>query len=265
LSPAIIRSADSVLHNSLSTAVARRLIALKPAKGVRLPKLERRDISPRGPVAASAFLKAAATSRWEALCYVLLAGGHRPGEALALRWTDLDGTIVRVQRSLSSTADGAFTFRDVKTSNGRRAVDLSPVAVEAIARHRERQRAERDAAAADWIDLDLIFCTARGTPIDWRTTARRYIRPIFAAVGTSNFRPYDLRHSNATLLLLARVSPEVVSERLGHHSAAFLLDPECLRALVRMRRVPQVGTGDGAVPASALLLRSNQLVPQPCD
>jgi integrase len=35
---------------------------------------------------------------------------------------------------------------------------------------------------------------------------------------------YDLRHTHATLLLLAGENPKVVSERLGHANVAFTLD-----------------------------------------
>jgi integrase len=39
-----------------------------------------------------------------------------------------------------------------------------------------------------------------------------------------SLRPYDLRHTGATLLLLAGVSPKVVSERLGHSTITLTLD-----------------------------------------
>jgi integrase len=45
-----------------------------------------------------------------------------------------------------------------------------------------------------------------------------------AAKLPTNFRLYDLRHTAATLALAAGVPPKVVSEMLGHASAAFTLD-----------------------------------------
>ena len=42
--------------------------------------------------------------------------------------------------------------------------------------------------------------------------------------GHDEFRLYDLRHSCATLLLLAGENPKVVSERLGHASITLTLD-----------------------------------------
>jgi integrase len=48
--------------------------------------------------------------------------------------------------------------------------------------------------------------------------------PILNRVGLPDIRLYDLRHTAATLALTVGVSPKVVSEQLGHSSAAFTLD-----------------------------------------
>lgn len=64
--------------------------------------------------------------------------------------------------------------------------------------------------ALKWPDLDL----GAGT-----------IRVVLKAANLpTNFRLYDLRHTAATLALEAGVQPKVVSEMLGHASAAFTLD-----------------------------------------
>jgi integrase len=47
---------------------------------------------------------------------------------------------------------------------------------------------------------------------------------LIAAKLPTDFRRYDLRHTAATLALAAGVQPKVVSEMLGHASAAFTLD-----------------------------------------
>ena len=51
----------------------------------------------------------------------------------------------------------------------------------------------------------------------------RYFKPLLESAGLPNIRLYDLRHTAATLALAAGVSPKVVSEQLGHASAAFTL------------------------------------------
>lgn len=51
-----------------------------------------------------------------------------------------------------------------------------------------------------------------------------FIRILNAAGLPTTFRLYDLRHMAATFALAAGVPPKVVSEMLGHTSAAFILD-----------------------------------------
>lgn len=57
-------------------------------------------------------------------------------------------------------------------------------------------------------------------PDGWTGNFERLVR----AAGLRHVRLHDLRHTHATLLLQAGVSPKVVSERLGHASVAFTLD-----------------------------------------
>ena len=52
----------------------------------------------------------------------------------------------------------------------------------------------------------------------------RHFKPIIKKAGISEIRLYDLRHTTATLLLLAGENPKVVSERLGHASVTLTLD-----------------------------------------
>ena len=52
----------------------------------------------------------------------------------------------------------------------------------------------------------------------------KHFKPILKRLGLPNSRLHDLRHTAATLALTVGVSPKVVSEQLGHTSAAFTLD-----------------------------------------
>jgi len=54
--------------------------------------------------------------------------------------------------------------------------------------------------------------------------AYKHFKPILKRAGLPAIRLYDLRHTAATLALTVVVSPKVVSEQLGHASAAFTLD-----------------------------------------
>lgn len=71
---------------------------------------------------------------------------------------------------------------------------------------------------------DLVFVTEFGRPIKLNSLVYKHFKPILKRAGLPKIRLYDLRHTAATLALTVGVSPKVVSEQLGHASAAFTLD-----------------------------------------
>ena len=102
---------------------------------------------------------------------------------------------------------------------------LPPSVVRALSVHKARQNEARLKAGDAWFAHDLVFCTQTGEPLDHRVLARRYFKPLLKAAGLpATIRPYDLRHSAASLLLGAGESVRLVSETLGHSSAAMTLD-----------------------------------------
>jgi integrase len=215
-----VRYVHAVLHAALAQAVKWQQLARNPATLVALPRPIRREPRVLDPEQAARFLAAAAQDRDHALWALLLTAGLRPGEALALKWSDLDGHRLRVQRSL---ARETRQLDEPKTARGRRVVVLPPSMLRLLQQHRRRQAGERLTAGAAWQDLDLIFATPRGEPLHWHRIARRFAR-LLRVAHLPRIRPYDLRHTCATLLLAAGENVKVVSERLGHASAALTLD-----------------------------------------
>ena len=69
----------------------------------------------------------------------------------------------------------------------------------------------------------LVFKTGSGHPISSDSLAKQF-KSILERAGLPRIRLYGLPHTAATLALAAGVPPKVVSEQLGHASAAFTLD-----------------------------------------
>jgi integrase len=159
-----------------------------------------------------------------ALWFLLATTGMRRGEALGLRWADVDLGQARLSvRQALVSIDGTPKLQTVKSNHGVRTIDLDDDTVGVLRARRVAQAEERLAAGADWEDLGLVFTRDDGhwqNP-DW--VGEQFRRHVKTA-GLPRIRPHDLRHSHATLLLKAGVNPKVVSERLGHHSVAFTLD-----------------------------------------
>lgn len=215
LSPSTIRLAASVLHNSLEELVTRGELPANPAKGIALPKIEKAEVTSLTVDESRTLLAGIRNTPFEALWALLLLTGVRPAEALALRWRDVDGGVLKISRSLSWTSDGP-QIAPPKTSAGRRAIPLPDYVIQVLA----ERKASKDATGAD----DLIFATAGGTPLEWRVIKRRHFKPLLKKLGLPSIRGYDLRHTCTTLMIEAGVSPAAITERLGHVSTAFLLD-----------------------------------------
>lgn len=189
------------------------------------PRVAHKEAEHLTPSQAQAFLDAARGDRLEAFYSVAIACGLRRGEALALRWADVDldvGT-VRVTRTLSRTAAQGLTFTEPKTSRSRRTVPLPVPCVEQLRAHRVRQATERLRAGSMWLDHDLVFPSLFGTPLDPRN-ALRACQAVAVRAELGHAKLHTLRHTCASLLLAQGVHPRVVMETLGHSGISITMD-----------------------------------------
>jgi integrase len=100
-----------------------------------------------------------------ALLTVLATTGIRRGEALGIRWTDLDldaGQASIRQRLICVNHE--VQFGSPKTAKGQRSVALDAGTVEALRSHRTRQLEVRLQIGDRWQDHDLVFCGIEGQP-----------------------------------------------------------------------------------------------------
>lgn len=223
LSTRTVQYAHTLLKRALTQAVHDGLIPRNPAEAVKPPKLKRDEIQPLNADQVWALIQTAEGCGDPLRTYYAVAvrTGMRPGEMLALRWsdTDLEAGSIQINRALS---EGEFT--QPKTARSRRRISLSPKTVGALKSHRKRQLEERMAKAGLWEDHDLVFPSSVGTPKSQRNLNREFKTAAKRAGLPGHFKLYDLRHTCATLLLSRNVHPKYVQELLGHASIALTLD-----------------------------------------
>lgn len=167
------------------------------------------------------FLEEADSDRLSACWRFLAMTGCRRGEALGLRWRDLD--LDRGRATIAQTVAANRLVSETKTDRSRRTIALDPVTVAMLRQHREAQVEERDALGGSLDPDDLVFCREDGAPIWPRSLTRRFASFVETA-GLPTIRLHDLRHTHATLALQAGVHPKVVQERLGHAAISITLD-----------------------------------------
>jgi integrase len=134
-----------------------------------------------------------------------------------------------VQRSLKrrKKSDDLKTwyFGKTKTKKSRRTVPLSSSLIKMLKAHRLEQNKRRLRLGTLYENHNLVFASEFGTPVHIENLRNRHFQRVLEEIGLPGFlRLYDLRHTCATLLLLAGENPKVVSERLGHSSVTMTLD-----------------------------------------
>lgn len=223
LSPASLKAVHRVLRQAFGQAVRWGYLAQDPTQHVETSRGPRRPISVWDADQAERFLRSLPPF-WDALLGLALGTGMRPGEYLALDWAslDLEAGAVSVTRNLVELR-GERRIGDVKTAAGRRRILLPPSLSRLLRDHRQRVLEMRLAAGPEWEHHDLVFPGPSGGP-RWRSMVADRFARLARAARVPPIRLYDLRHTHASLLLLAGLNPKVVSERLGHASVSITLD-----------------------------------------
>jgi integrase len=203
--PVAVRQALDLLGSVLEHAFVSGRIAENPVRRVKKARLPRREEVQALSPAAIETMRGALGARDGALLSVLAYAGLRPGEALGLRWGDVRERTILIQRSISLGEEV-----DTKTHQHRTVRLLAPLAADL--------RSWRMAAGCP-DDNQLVFPGQDGQP--WTQAAyqswrRRAFRRATQAARLAHARPYDLRHSFASLLLHEGRSVIYVARQLGH-------------------------------------------------
>ena len=224
LASSTVRQVYHVLRLALAGAVRDKLIARNPCEAVKRPTVERTEAKYLSATDVSALLKAAEPSRYHALLELIARTGMRRGEALALKWDDVDtetGTL-RVRGTLSRV-DGTLVVSEPKTAKSRRTLPLSPAVIARLKWQRAVQAREREQAANVWHETGFVFTTETGRPVDGRDLFRT-LQAAAKKAKLSGIGIHTLRHSAATAMLENGVNLKAVSDLLGHSSIAITGD-----------------------------------------
>jgi integrase len=209
------RKAHQVLSQVLDAAVDGGKLARNVAAGVKLPKVQRREMHFLNAVQVEQ-LADSIDPRFATLVRVAAYTGLRPCELVALRVSRLDllrGT-VRVAEAAPEVA-GRLEWGGVKTHEAR-TVRLPRFLCDELGAY----LADRPHGPED-----LVFTAPLGGPLRESKFVPGYFKPAVAAVGLPpTLRFYDLRHTAASLLIREGASVKAVQRQLGHATASITLD-----------------------------------------
>jgi integrase len=207
-----VRHAQDLLGSILQRAFEDERVAANYVRLVRKPKPPRRkEVRPLAPETVESMRRYLIADgsmnplRDATLISVLAYSGLRPGEALALRWSDVRRSTILVERAISVGEED-----DTKTGNHRSVRMLDPLRKDLLEWRIAAGRPSEDA---------LIFPGRDGRPWSegaYQSWRRRAFKRALTGAGVASGRPYDLRHSFASLLLHEGRNVIYVARQLGH-------------------------------------------------
>lgn len=174
------------------------------------------------------FLKLAQTatlSYFFPLVHLMSYTGLRQGEALALKWSDIDfenkkitvdKTAVRIKEKQ--------TLQTPKTKNSKRVISIDPATLSILKSWKKDQIKIYFKNGKHFEgDKNFIFTNQRGEWVHIHNFIR-YFKRFIADHKLKPITPHGLRHTHASLLFSAGVEPKNISDRLGHSTVQITLD-----------------------------------------
>lgn len=240
-SPTTLEQHHTLLHSALKAAQLQGLVQRNVASLVigKPHRLEGRQAVMQHcweAEEARRFLAAAKAHSPQAAAFYLLAldTGARKGELCGLKWSDIDldaGQVAIVQQLIKPGPEPVFG----PPKNGDvRTIHLGPETTALLRKHKARQAELKLANRAYYHDFGLVFAKewehlqrhgdTLGHPLQMNNLGQHEFRKLIQQAGVRPIKFHGLRHTCATLLLQAGVSPKVVQERLGHKHIAITLD-----------------------------------------
>ena len=222
LSPSRINHILCLFKQILDEAADRHQF-LTPYRNIKPLRIPRTDVAPFDFDEIALLLKHVEDA-FRPYYTVRFFTGLRTAEIDGLQWQYVD--FERQQILIRETLVDGYR-EDTKTSGAYRTVDLSPRVIAAL--EEQARRTQR---------FDYVFCDEQGRPLDHRKVTKHVWYPLLKRLNLKKRRPYQTRHTAATLWLAAGENPQWIARQLGH-SAQMLFDTYA-------RYVPNLTRQDGS-------------------
>lgn len=212
-----------VLRQIMAEA-ADRYDFISPCANVKALKIRKSDVQPFTLDEVQRML-AVVRVDWRDYFLVRFFTGMRTGEAHGLKWkyVDFERRIILIRETFVLGED-EYT----KTDTSQRDIQMSQPVFEALKRQQEATGKR-----------DYVFCNRAGQPIDNKNFSDRVYYPLLRHLGLDRRRPYQMRHTAATLWLASGEAPEWIARQLGHANTQMLFQ-------VYSRYVPNLTRRDGS-------------------
>lgn len=224
LSPKNIRDTYNNINAAMKKAVVLRMIPYNPCEGVSLPKVKRYKAKVYDITNIHKLLEIAKGTDMYLPVLLCVTFGLRRGELLALRWSDIDfkKKVLMIRNNMVRGEKG-FIIKAPKSEAGIRDIRIGDDTLEELRAARRQYFDDMCAYGAGFQNLNFVIRQTDGSPLKPDSMTQKWERFV-QDHNLPHIRLHDLRHSNATALIMAGVNPKVVQQRLGHSDVNITLN-----------------------------------------
>ena len=161
--------------------------------------------------------------------------GMRTAEVDGLQWeyVDFERRQILIRETLVD-----YVLETTKTPGSVREIHMSQMVFDAL---KEQHKATANLS-------DFVFCNKKGNPLRHRDVSKRVWYPALKYMGLKRRKPYQTRHTAATLWLAAGENPEWIARQMGHTTTRMLFT-------IYSRFVPNLTRKDGSAFENLLASR----------
>lgn len=213
-----------VLRKALSQAVKLQILSKNPADFVDIPKNKSYEVKILKEDEIQSLLNAFKNTDIFIPVALAISTGLRRGEALALRWSDIDfeNKTLSISQNIVPLKRG-YIFTTTKSEKSRRTILITDNIIKLLEQQKELQEKNKKLLGEIYKDNDLVSCYPDGAPFNPSSFSHMFAK-VLKKNNLSHIRFHDLRHLNATLMLKSNIPPKIASARLGHSSIGITLD-----------------------------------------
>lgn len=223
--PQTVRKNKIILHSILNYAVSQKFIKENPCVGTVWKRDVEIDYTERdnwltATQAKSLMELTKEYSTFNTIVRLLLLTGLRSGEALGLTWDkiDFEEKTIFVDKTLTYVT-GQYFLSTPKTLMSRRKIAIDDHTVELLKKHKAEQEKLKSVVGAAWMEPNAVFTSATGHYYDRSLLNTQFRRFMKKHPDMNRVTIHGLRHTHASLLILAGENLDAISKHLGHASS----------------------------------------------